>query len=49
LLSRIEADPCGVIVKRVRLSRVEQIGLVSQHFIGPFFRRLPVPPIEVSR
>ena len=49
LLSRIEADPCGVIIKRVRLSKVEQIGLVSQHFIGPIFRRLPVPPIEVSR
>jgi 15-cis-phytoene synthase len=49
LLSRIEADPCGVIDRRVRLSKMEQFGLVSQHFIGPMFRRLPVPPNEVSQ
>jgi phytoene synthase len=49
LLSHIQADPCSVFVRRVRLSKMEQIGLVSQHFIGPIFRRLPVPPIEVSQ
>lgn len=49
LLSRIEADPCGVIDRRIRLSKMEQLGLVSQHFIGPMFRRLPVPPTEVSQ
>jgi len=49
LLTRIEADPCGVIARRVRLSRTEQLAMVSQHFIGPMFRRLPVPPLEVSR
>lgn len=49
LLSRIEADPCGALQRRVRLSRCEQMGMASQHFIGPMFRRLPVPPHEVSR
>ena len=49
LLSRIEADPCGVLRQRVTLTTAERLGLVSQHFIGPLFRRLPVPPIEVKR
>ncbi len=48
LLARIEADPCSVTMRRVRLSRCEQIGLASQHFVGPLFRRLPVPPSEVT-
>ena len=47
LLSHIEADPASVLRQRIRLSTVERIGLVSQHFIGPMFRRLPVPPVEV--
>jgi 15-cis-phytoene synthase len=49
LLSRIAADPCSVIQRRVRLSTCEQMGMASQHFIGPMFRRLPVPPREISR
>lgn len=48
LLTRIEADPCSVTLRRIRLSRREQIRLASQHFIGPLFRRLPVPPSEVK-
>lgn len=48
LLTRIEADPCSVTLRRIRLSRREQLGLASQHFIGPLFRRLPVPPSEVK-
>jgi len=46
LLTRIEADPCSVTLRRIRLSRFEQLGLASQHFISPLFRRLPVPPSE---
>jgi phytoene synthase len=49
ILSHIEADPCSVLRHRVRLSTSERLGLGSQHFIGPLFRRLPVPPLEVKR
>jgi len=49
ILSHIEADPCSVLRCRVRLSTSERLGLGSQHFIGPLFRRLPVPPLEVKR
>jgi 15-cis-phytoene synthase len=48
LLTRIESDPGNVLVKRVRLSAGERFDLVSHHFIGPMFRRLPVPPLEVA-
>jgi len=49
LLSRIEADPNGVLTRRISLSKTERWNLVSSHFIGPIFRRLPVPPLEVAR
>lgn len=48
LLARIAENPAAVTVRRVRLNRRDRIGLVSQHFIGPLFRRLPVPPLEIS-
>jgi phytoene synthase len=48
LLDRIAADPGSVVVRRVRLSAREKIGLVSQHFCTPMFRRLPVPPVEIQ-
>ncbi len=49
LLDRIADDPASVVVRRVHLSAGERIGLVSQHFCAPIFRRLPVPPREVGR
>jgi 15-cis-phytoene synthase len=48
LLTRIESDPGDVLVRRVRLSTTERLDIVSHHFIGPMFRRLPVPPLEVA-
>lgn len=48
LLSHIQADPCGVLRQRVRLSRWDRLQLTSQHFIPAWFRRLPVPPLESS-
>lgn len=48
LLDRIADDPRAVATKRIRLSRKERMGLVSQHFFPPLFRRLPVPPLEVA-
>ena len=48
LLERIAEDPRAVANERVRLTTGERIGLVSQHFIGPMFRRLPVPPLEIA-
>ena len=47
LLERIANDPGSVAVRRVTLTPSEQLGLVSQHFLGPVFRRLPVPPREI--
>lgn len=49
LLDRIAADPRAVANTRVRLTTTERLGLVSQHFITPMFRRLPVPPREIAR
>ncbi len=49
LLSRIEEDPTGIAVRRVELSRRDRLGIISRHFWPPSFRRLPVPPVEVSR
>ncbi len=48
LLQRIAENPGGVVGRRIRLSHRDRIGLVSGHFIGPLFRRLPVPPLEIS-
>lgn len=48
LLSRIESDPNRVLTVRVSLTTVDRLHLVSSHFIGPMFRRLPVPPLEVN-
>jgi len=46
LLDRIAEDPGSVAVRRIELSTREKIGLVSQHFFPPMFRRLPVPPVQ---
>lgn len=48
LLTRIADDPGSVVTRRVRLTTGERFGLVSQHFITPVFRRLPIPPSEVG-
>jgi 15-cis-phytoene synthase len=48
LLSRIEAEPNSVLLRRVSLTTTERLHLVSSHFIGSLFRRLPVPPLEVT-
>ncbi len=48
LLERIAEDPGLVVQKRISLSTGERLGLVSQHFVPPFFRRLPVPPREMG-
>ena len=47
LLTRIEADPGAVLVRRTRLTTADRFDIVTHHFIGPMFRRLPVPPLEV--
>jgi phytoene synthase len=44
LLERIIENPKAVTERRVRLRRREKIRLRAQHFIGPWFRQLPVPP-----
>ncbi len=49
LLARIEADPAVVLRQRVSLSAFEKFEIASRHFFGPAFRRLPVPPLEVTR
>lgn len=48
LLERIAENPRAVVMRRVRLSTGERLGLVSQHFLSPFYQRLPVPPVEIS-
>ncbi|TWU42058.1 phytoene/squalene synthase family protein [Novipirellula artificiosorum] len=48
LLSRIEQDPGAVALRRIKLSAGDRLGLVSQHFFVSRFRRLAVPPTEVS-
>jgi len=48
LLDRIAEDPGSVAVRRIQLSATEKLGLVSRHFFPPMFRRLPVPPLELS-
>ncbi len=49
LLERIMENPAAVAQGRIRLSRREKISIRTQHFIGPLFRRLPVPPIELQQ
>jgi phytoene synthase len=49
LLERIAEDPGSVAVRRVSLSTSDKIGIVSQHFFPPMFRRLPVPPLELGQ
>lgn len=48
LLDHIAEDPAAVTRRRIRLSTAERLGLVSQHFFPPMFRRLPVPPFGVD-
>jgi phytoene synthase len=47
LLDRIAEEPGSVATRRVSLSTRDKIGIVSQHFFPPIFRRLPVPPLEL--
>ncbi|WP_372717819.1 phytoene/squalene synthase family protein [Novipirellula sp.] len=49
LLTRIEEDPTRIAIRRITLSQSDRIGIVSQHFWPPSFRRLPVPPVEVGQ
>jgi phytoene synthase len=49
LLDRIAQDPGSVAVRRISLSASDKIGIVSQHFFPPMFRRLPVPPLELGQ
>lgn len=48
LLDRIIEDPRSVVGQRIRLSYTEKVSIRTQHFIGPLFRRLPVPPKEIK-
>jgi len=48
LLQRIIDNPDAVVSHRVSLGMRERFGIVSQHFVGPLYRRLPVPPNEVG-
>ena len=48
LLDRIAEDPGAVLVRRVRLTTGEQLGLAWRHYCPPLFRGLPVPPKEVG-
>jgi phytoene synthase len=49
LLDRIIADPRAVAERRIRLSYSEKVILRAHHFIGPLFRQLPVPPMELQQ
>jgi len=48
LLQRIMDDPDAVVSRRVTLGMSQRFELVSRHFLLPLYRRLPVPPDEVS-
>ncbi|MCC9656874.1 phytoene/squalene synthase family protein [Rhodopirellula halodulae] len=48
LLQRIMDDPDAVVTRRVSLGVRDRIGIVSNHFVGPLYRRLPVPPLELA-
>ncbi|WP_039962603.1 phytoene/squalene synthase family protein [Rhodopirellula europaea] len=47
LLQRIIDDPDAVVSRRVSLGMWDRIGIVSHHFVGPLYRGLPVPPLEL--
>ncbi|MCM2373379.1 phytoene/squalene synthase family protein [Aporhodopirellula aestuarii] len=49
LLQRIAEDPDAIVQRRVSLGMTERIGIVSRHFVGPLYRRLPIPPVEFGR
>ncbi|TWU16017.1 phytoene/squalene synthase family protein [Allorhodopirellula heiligendammensis] len=49
LLQRIAEDPDAILSRRVSLGMKTRLGIVSSHFVGPLYRRLPVPPAEVGR
>lgn len=49
LLERIAEDPGAVAVRRLRLCWHQRMRLVATHFIGPWFRRLEVPPHGCGR
>ncbi|WP_404305031.1 phytoene/squalene synthase family protein [Neorhodopirellula lusitana] len=48
LLRRIAEDPDAIVSRRVSLGMRERLGIVSNHFVKPLYRRLPVPPVEVG-
>ncbi len=49
LLQRIADDPDAIFSGRVSIGMGTRLGIVSNHFVGPLYRRLPVPPEEVGR
>ena len=49
LLKRIADDPDAVVNRRVSLGMRDRFGIVSNHFVKPLYRRLPVPPLELSQ
>lgn len=49
LLQRIADDPDAVVNRRISLGVRERFGIVSKHFVGPLYRRLPIPPDELGR
>lgn len=49
LLQKIAEDPDAIFSRRVSLGMRTRLRIVSTHFIGPLYRRLPVPPDEVGR
>lgn len=48
ILDKIIEDPKAVAEHRIRLSYSEKLGIRARHFIGPLYRRLPVPPAELE-
>ena len=48
LLDRIIEDPKAVADRRIRLTYLEKLGIRARHFIGPLYRNLPVPPVELQ-
>ncbi len=48
LLQRIAEDPDAILSRRVSLGMRTRLGIVSTHFVGPLYRRLPIPPQEIG-
>lgn len=48
LLQRIAEDPDAILRRRVSLGMRTRFGIVSTHFVGPLYRRLPMPPREIG-